>query len=128
MPKDPNTLYFFAPVSSLASQRQKYNKGPTYIEQKSFRTSDHHIIMASKKVAVLDDYQLLSQPHFDHLREAGYEVTTFTNTLLPYNHPNTPQEAKDALVKRLQPFNIICGYHVPCPWYLPCQHVMRYVL
>lgn len=68
--------------------------------------------MAGIKIAVLDDYQELSKPHFDRLRDAGYEVTVFTDTLLPYNHPNTPQDAKDALVKRLEPFPIICG---SCP-------------
>ncbi|KAK8058000.1 hypothetical protein PG994_008448 [Apiospora phragmitis] len=60
------------------------------------------------KIAVLDDYQELSKPHFDRLRDAGYDVTTFTDTLLRYNHPDTPQEVKDALVKRLEPFAIIC--------------------
>ncbi|KAK8004630.1 hypothetical protein PG989_004349 [Apiospora arundinis] len=63
--------------------------------------------MTSFKIAVLDDYQQLSKPHFDRLRDAGYEVTTFTDTLLPYNHPDTPQDVKDALVKRLEPFHII---------------------
>ncbi|KAK7968028.1 uncharacterized protein PG986_002305 [Apiospora aurea] len=63
--------------------------------------------MSGIKIAVLDDYQELSKPHFDRLRDAGYEVTTFTDTLLPYNHPDTPQEVKDALVKRLEPFAII---------------------
>ncbi|KAI0126768.1 hypothetical protein BJ170DRAFT_702446 [Xylariales sp. AK1849] len=64
--------------------------------------------MAATKVAVLDDYQELSKPHFERLRDAGYEVTTFTDTLLPYDHPHTPQDVKDALVKRLEPFVIIC--------------------
>lgn len=63
--------------------------------------------MASPKIAVLDDYQKLSEPLFEQLRSSGYEVTTFTDTLLPYNHPNTPQAAKDELVKRLEPFEII---------------------
>lgn len=63
--------------------------------------------MTSTKIAVLDDYQELSKPHFDRLRDAGYEVTTFTDTLLPYNSPDTPQDVKDGLVKRLEPFTII---------------------
>lgn len=65
--------------------------------------------MPGRKIAVLDDYQGLSKLHFDKLREAGFEVTTFTDTLLPYNRPDTPQDAKDAVVKRLEPFNIICS-------------------
>lgn len=64
--------------------------------------------MAPVKIAVLDDYQKLSEPLFERLRDSGFEVTTFTDTLLPYNHPNTPQDAKDELVKRLEPFEIIC--------------------
>ena len=63
--------------------------------------------MTNIQVAVLDDYQELSKPHFDRLRDAGYEVTTFTDTLLPYNYPDTPQDVKDALVERLEPFAII---------------------
>lgn len=66
--------------------------------------------MALPKIAVLDDYQKLSEPLFERLRSSGYEVTTFTDTLLPYNHPNTPQDAKDELVKRLEPFDIISKY------------------
>ncbi|RYP03935.1 hypothetical protein DL764_004769 [Monosporascus ibericus] len=72
--------------------------------------------MAQLKVAVLDDYQELSKPHFDELRRSGYDVTTFTDTLLPYNHPDTPQEVKDALVKRLEPFGIICSMRERTPF------------
>ena len=64
--------------------------------------------MAQIKVAVLDDYQQASKPHFDGLRSAGYEIVTFTDTLLPYNHPDTPENIKDALAERLAPFTIIC--------------------
>lgn len=64
--------------------------------------------MTGTKIAVLDDYQELSKPHFSQLRDAGYVVTVFADTLPPYNHPDTPQDAKDALVKRLEPFTIIC--------------------
>ena len=66
--------------------------------------------MSQVKIAVLDDYQEASKPHFDKLRSSGYDVVTFTDTLLPYNHPDTPQDAKDALAKRLEPFIIICKY------------------
>ncbi|KAK9416305.1 putative D-isomer specific 2-hydroxyacid dehydrogenase [Seiridium unicorne] len=72
--------------------------------------------MTGTKVAVLDDYQELSKPHFDQLRDAGYEVTVFTDTLLPYNHPSTPQSAKDALIKRLEPFAIICTMRERTPF------------
>ena len=59
------------------------------------------------KVAVLDDYQNISEPVFDTLDPSVYEVTIFRDTLLPYNHPDTPQDVKDQLVQRLEPFEII---------------------
>lgn len=65
--------------------------------------------MSLPTIAILDDYQGISGPHFERLRAAGYRITTFTDTLLPYNHLDTAQEAKDALVKRLEPFEIICN-------------------
>jgi hypothetical protein len=61
------------------------------------------------KVAVLDDYQGLSPPHFESLDTQLYEVTVFQDTLLPYNHKSTPQDVKDQLVKRLEPFDVICN-------------------
>ncbi|ORY55861.1 D-3-phosphoglycerate dehydrogenase [Pseudomassariella vexata] len=64
--------------------------------------------MSIKKVAVLDDYQGVSKSYFQPLGDAGYDITIFADTLLPYNHPDTPQDAKDALVKRLEPFPVIC--------------------
>jgi hypothetical protein len=67
--------------------------------------------MAPLKIAVLDDYQGLSVPHFKELEAAGHEVTVFKDTLLPYNHPETPQSVKDELVKRLEPFTVICTSH-----------------
>ncbi|KAI1375343.1 D-isomer-specific 2-hydroxyacid dehydrogenase-like protein [Hypoxylon crocopeplum] len=79
--------------------------------------------MALPKIAVLDDYQKLSEPLFERLRSSGYEVTTFTDTLLPYNHPNTPQDAKDALVKRLEPFDIISSMRERTPF--PAELVNR---
>ncbi|OTB05084.1 hypothetical protein M426DRAFT_143173 [Hypoxylon sp. CI-4A] len=63
--------------------------------------------MAPIKIAVLDDYQRLSESPYQKLPSSEYEVTIFTDTLLPYNHPDTPQDAKDALAKRLEPFDII---------------------
>lgn len=60
------------------------------------------------KIAVLDDYQGLSETTFKALDPSSYEVTTFRDTLLPYDHPGTPQDVKDQLVTRLEPFNVIC--------------------
>jgi len=64
--------------------------------------------MGPIKVAVLDDYQARAGPIFDKLDAATFQVEVFTDTLLPYNHPNTKQETKDQLAKRLEPFNVIC--------------------
>ncbi|KAL7620663.1 hypothetical protein AAE478_009658 [Parahypoxylon ruwenzoriense] len=72
--------------------------------------------MVLPKIVVLDDYQKFSEPLFERLRSSGYEVTIFTDTLLPYNHPDTPQDVKDALIKRLEPFNIICTMRERTPF------------
>ncbi|KAI0106749.1 D-isomer specific 2-hydroxyacid dehydrogenase [Daldinia grandis] len=72
--------------------------------------------MAPLKIAVLDDYQKFSETPFKDLPSSGYEVTIFIDTLLPYNHPNTPQDAKDALVKRLEPFDIISSMRERTPF------------
>lgn len=64
--------------------------------------------MAPTTVAVLDDYQGLSQAAFKKLDPSLYQVTTFQDTLQPFNYPATRQDDKDKLVKRLEPFDIIC--------------------
>lgn len=70
------------------------------------------------KVAVLDDYQGVSEPHFSKLDKSLFDVTTFKDTLLPYNHPETPEYVKDALVSRLEPFDVICKITLQLlPWH-----------
>ncbi|KAI8185056.1 D-3-phosphoglycerate dehydrogenase [Colletotrichum sp. SAR 10_65] len=68
------------------------------------------------KVAVLDDYQGVSEPHFSKLDKSLFDVTTFKDTLLPYNHPETPEYVKDALVSRLEPFDVICTMRERTPF------------
>lgn len=58
------------------------------------------------KLAVLDDYQGVSEEYFSSLG-ADFEVVYFKDTLLPYNHPDTPQSVRDELVNRLEPFHVI---------------------
>ncbi|KUJ08719.1 uncharacterized protein LY89DRAFT_599031 [Mollisia scopiformis] len=60
------------------------------------------------KLAVLDDYQGIAAPHFECLKPA-FDITIFRDTLLPYNHPDTPDHAKQELVARLKPFTVICS-------------------
>lgn len=60
------------------------------------------------KVAVLDDYQDFAAPIFQKLDAGKFQVTIFRDTLLPYNHPDTPQDEKNKLVARLEPFQVIC--------------------
>lgn len=60
------------------------------------------------RVAVLDDYPGFADPIFQKLDSSKFQVTIFRDTLRPYNHPETPQDEKDKLVKRLEPFSIIC--------------------
>lgn len=63
--------------------------------------------MAPIKIAVLDDYQGLSEPKFKALDPAKFEATFIKDTLRPYNHPDTTQDVKDKLVSRLEPFEVI---------------------
>jgi lactate dehydrogenase-like 2-hydroxyacid dehydrogenase len=64
------------------------------------------IPLAPIKLAVLDDYQGIAAPHFESLKPS-FEVTVFRDTFLPYNHPSTSDDAKQALVNRLKPFTVI---------------------
>lgn len=66
------------------------------------------------KVAVLDDYQGFADPIFKKIDPSKFQVTIFRDTLLPYNHPNTPQDEKDKLASRLEPFAVICEPLLPC--------------
>ncbi|KAI0855278.1 D-isomer specific 2-hydroxyacid dehydrogenase [Xylaria cubensis] len=79
--------------------------------------------MSLPTIAILDDYQGISRIPFEQLRSAGYQVTTFTDTLAPYNYPETRQDEKDTLVNRLEPFNIICSMRERTPF--PAELVNR---
>ncbi|KAH8766588.1 D-isomer specific 2-hydroxyacid dehydrogenase [Diaporthe sp. PMI_573] len=68
------------------------------------------------KVAVLDDYFGFAGPIFQKLDPSKFDVTIFKDTLLPYNHPKTPQDEKDKLAKRLEPFPIICTMRERTPF------------
>ncbi|TEA20724.1 D-3-phosphoglycerate dehydrogenase [Colletotrichum sidae] len=68
------------------------------------------------KVAVLDDYQGIAEPHFNKLDRSLFDVTVFNDTLLPYNHPETPRYAQNALVSRLEPFHVICTMRERTPF------------
>ncbi|KAK3335291.1 D-isomer specific 2-hydroxyacid dehydrogenase [Cercophora scortea] len=71
---------------------------------------------APLKIVVLDDYQGISASKFKVLDPAKYEVTFIKDTLLPYNHPATPQDVKDQLVARLAPFDVICTMRERTPF------------
>lgn len=64
--------------------------------------------MTQLNIAVLDDYSGISESHFSKLDSSKYRVTQFTETLLPYHQPETPQSVKDELVQRLESFDVIC--------------------
>ncbi|CAI4218893.1 unnamed protein product [Parascedosporium putredinis] len=70
-------------------------------------------------VAVLDDYQGFSESFFATLDPASFKVTIFRDTLRPYNHPDTTDTERDALVDRLAPFQIlfrpVAGLHGHSP-------------
>lgn len=68
--------------------------------------------MAPTKVVILDDYQGVADPFFKKLDPSKYEVVSIKDTLLPYNHQDSSQSNKDALVERFKPFDVICKYQV----------------
>ena len=70
-------------------------------------------IMAKLQVAVLDDYQGISKPHYDKLDHSKFEMTYLSDTLRPYAHPDTPESVQDELVRRLEPFSVICKIKHP---------------
>ncbi|KAF4124974.1 Phosphoglycerate dehydrogenase or related dehydrogenase [Geosmithia morbida] len=82
-------------------------------------------VMAEFRVAVLDDYQGLAETRFAKLDASRYDVTYFRDTLLPYDHPDTPQSVKDELVQRLEPFGIIC---IPPPSPSHCIPLLSHTL
>lgn len=63
--------------------------------------------MAPTKVAVLDDYHNLYPNEISRLPSSKFEISYFSQTLLPYNHPDTPESAKKELVDRLKPYTVI---------------------
>ena len=77
------------------------------------------------KVAVLDDYPGFAESIFHTLDSSKFQVTVFRDTLRPYNHPDTPQDEKEKLVKRLEPFSIICKSMQPTPGNWGRRHKMR---
>ena len=67
------------------------------------------------KVAVLDDYAGTSASQFESLKPA-FEFSNFPDTLLPFNHPDTPESVKHELVERLRPFPIISSMRERTPF------------
>jgi phosphoglycerate dehydrogenase-like enzyme len=59
------------------------------------------------KLGVLDDNQSLAEAHFAHIPSSKIEITYFKDTLLPYSHPSTPDEEKEAIINRLKPFDVL---------------------
>lgn len=59
------------------------------------------------QIAVLDDYLSISEEHFAALDPAKFKVTVFKDAFPPFNHPSTPQSAKDHIIETLKPFTII---------------------
>lgn len=67
------------------------------------------------KLAILDDYQDVASSYFVTLKP-HFETTVFRDTLLPYNHPSTPDSVKKELVERLQPFTVISSMRERTPF------------
>lgn len=87
---------------------------------RSFRQAPPPPIMSSEtrplRVAVLDDYQAVSSRHFGALDPARFDVSVFPDTLPPWSHPDTPPAAREALVRRLEPFDAVCTMRERTPF------------
>jgi glycerate dehydrogenase len=64
------------------------------------------------KVAVLDDYQNISQPYFNPVAPDQLEISFFPETL----HPKHSTADHDALIERLKPFSIISSMRERTPF------------
>ncbi|KAI6708947.1 hypothetical protein PZA11_005876 [Diplocarpon coronariae] len=67
------------------------------------------------KLAILDDYQGVAARHFEALTPT-FEITTFRDTLPAFNHPSTPDSAKQDLIARLRPFTVISSMRERTPF------------
>ncbi|EPE33360.1 NAD(P)-binding Rossmann-fold containing protein [Glarea lozoyensis ATCC 20868] len=67
------------------------------------------------KVAVLDDYAGTSKTYFETL-EPGFKFEWFSDTLPPYNHPDTTDDVKKQIVNRLKPFTIVSSMRERTPF------------
>ncbi|KAA8575736.1 hypothetical protein EYC84_004845 [Monilinia fructicola] len=67
------------------------------------------------KLAILDDYQGIASKYFESLK-LNFEITTFPDTLPPYNDPSTSEDVKNQLVERLRPFPIISSMRERTPF------------
>lgn len=59
------------------------------------------------RLAVLDDYHNIAAQHFTHIDASKLEVTVFDDTLPSYQHPQTTDADRKALVDRLKPFSAL---------------------
>ncbi|CZR54851.1 probable glyoxylate reductase [Phialocephala subalpina] len=66
-------------------------------------------------LAILDDYQGIAEPYFAPLKST-FSITVFRDTLLPYNHPATPQNIKQQLINRLKPYTVISSMRERTPF------------
>jgi phosphoglycerate dehydrogenase-like enzyme len=62
---------------------------------------------AAIKVAVLDDYHGIGAQHFSNIDASKLSITTFSDTLPAYTHPQTTDADRKALVDRLKPFSVL---------------------
>lgn len=67
-------------------------------------------------MAVLDDYLNIAGSHFTHIKPSKLSVTTYTGALPSFNHAQTSESSKRALIERLKPFTIISSMRERTPF------------
>ena len=74
------------------------------------------------KVAILDDYQNLSRQHFAPLAAAGIDLAYHPDTL----NPRDPAQ-REALIQRLQPYNVIVTMRERTPFPAEVVHALPHL-
>lgn len=93
--------------NEASGTRDSGSSTPIYALPRIANSSEAMVI----SIAVLDDYQGLAPTYFDKLDPSSFNVKYFPDTLRPYNHAETPETTKNALVKRLESFDVIGAHY-----------------
>ncbi|KAI1080034.1 glycerate dehydrogenase [Whalleya microplaca] len=67
-------------------------------------------------MVILDDYLEIAKEHFSHIPPSQLSITTFSDALPAFNHPQTSQSSRKAIIDRLKPFTVISSMRERTPF------------